>query len=343
MPSLRDVAKVAGVSTTTVSLVINGRAKEIGIADATVVRVQEAVKQLGYRPSYHGRSSIRGRSDTIGFVINCSLENEAEQLLWTTLLRGATTECRRLERDILMVADTWGPELVERAVHYIQEKRLDAVILPGFLEPQLHAIRNWQEHPVVLMLPPEGSDALGARVDCAPAVDALGKHLVDKGHKQVLVVGSQPQSDSKERCALFAKGLSAAGMKVTEATVDAHPYQAGNQVGDAAIALGKQMVPLLNQHDACTAVVCYNDLLACSVFAAAAELGKRIPDDLSVVGCDNLVAGFTTPTLTTIDQDFVGLGRLAATQAVARSLGEDLRNYWAPARLKLGGSTGHAP
>ncbi|MFW5829295.1 MAG: LacI family DNA-binding transcriptional regulator [Planctomycetota bacterium] len=343
MPSLRDVAKVAGVSTTTVSLVINGRAKEIGIADATVARVQEAVKQLGYRPSYHGRSSIRGRSDTIGFVIDFGLANQIEGLLWTTILRGAAIESRRLERDILLVSDGYGPELVERAIHYVQEKRLDAVIIPGFMEPALQQLRSWEEQPVVFLLPTEESKALGARVDFQPAVQALGKHLNDMGHKRVLVLGSTARADSQARSQQFLKGLKEARLQVATADIDVDPYDCGDIVDSAAAIMAAKIEPVLKEHDKQTAVVCYNDLLACGVMAAARNLGKQIPEDLSVIGCDNLLTSYMMPSLTTIDQDFVGIGRLAATQAVARSLGEELRNYKPPARLHIGTSSGHAP
>ncbi|MFC4468476.1 LacI family DNA-binding transcriptional regulator [Streptomyces xiangluensis] len=304
---MADVARLAGVSSQTVSRVSNGYE---GVTEETRRQVLAAMEELGYRPNSAARALKRGEFRTIG-VITFGLATTGNVRILEAIATSAAHEGYAVT--LLPVAVPTQNE-VRGAFSRLGELAVDAVIV--ILE--VHLL-----DAVTLSLPPHvrivvaDSDA-GDRYTVVDTDQAGGsrtavRHLLDLGHHTVWHLAGPEESYAAERRA------QAWRTELTEAGRPTPPLVRGDWSAESGYHAGLE---LARQKD-CTAIFAANDQMALGLLRALHEQGRKVPDDVSVIGFDDIAeAGSFLPPLTTVHQDFAEVGRLCV-EGVLRQMHHD--------------------
>lgn len=303
-PTGRDVARLAGVSQATVSLVFSGPEAGHRVSEATRERVLAAARGLGYRPQAAGRQLRLGRSGMILLAVPNILGP-----FFGRVLMGVHEEAGRHGLAVV-VSSGWGSATLAEAA---TTSRFDGLLICSPDDSQLGELPA--DTPVVFLDADPGT-APGrptVELDVAGGMrDAVG-HLAGLGHRRIGHLRSVHSAYTfRVRQEAFERAAEELGLDVLELGVSLNLGQ------PAARAAAYE---LLSRADRPRAVICDDDVVASGVYQAAAELGLRIPADVSVVGIDNIpVAGLLAPPLTTVDLPGEELGRvgLAALAGLLR-------------------------
>ena len=323
---MSDVARLAGVSAQTVSRVAAGSEH---VRPDTRERVLRAMNQLGYSPNRAAQALRRGSFKTIG-VLTQQIQRTGEALTTAGVLEAATAVDYAV--NLVQVEHPASDDLRE-AVYRLSHQTIDGLVV-------VQAGRAGLEH---LSLPPTMPVAVSdsALVGYYPSAsadqvggvrDAVG-HLLGLGHRTVHhVCGPEDSQSSLIRRATWARCLQEAGREVPEPVP-----------GDWEAAAGYEAGLRLSADPEATAVFCANDELALGLIRAMHEQGRRVPQDVSVVGFDGLAVGeYSFPPLTTVRQDFKRHGRemvgLVLEQAASGELDRS-RSIIIPTELIVRGST----
>ena len=291
-----DVAAHAGVSQSTVSLVLSGNPKA-RIADSTRKRVVEAARELGYRPNLLARGLAQRRSFALGVVVR-----EFENPFFTEVVSGAQRVAAEAGYGVLL-ADTGQIPAVEHVMR-LRERQVDGVILAGVPVETLPEEALADANVVVVDEPSGRYPAVAS--DAAGAGRKAAEHLLSLGHRVLAFMGpADPSHAFRMRERGFVEALRQAGCALTSARLQRAPPSVRG--GDRAMAA------LLSRGPHPTGVFCANDLMALGALKACATHGIVVPKDVSVVGCDDIqMARYVTPELTTVMVPARGLGARAA-------------------------------
>lgn len=305
--TLAEIARAAGVSAPTVSKVLNGRAD---VAAATRTRVEELLLHHGYRR----RRTEASRSPLIDLVFH-----ELESAWAMEVIRGVENVARQEGLSVVLSesdgqltpGQTWLDRVLARRPHGV------ILVLSG-LDPAQRAQLASRDIPFVVM------DPAGDPGDEVPSVGATNwqgglaatRHLVELGHRRIGVIGGPPRMMcSRARIDGYRAALEAAGVPVDPGLIregDFH-HEAGYEVGRE----------LLRLPDRPTAVFTGNDLQALGLYEAARELGLRVPEDVSVLGFDDLpLTRWVSPPLTTVRQPLAQMAEAAARMVLDLGRGE---------------------
>lgn len=351
-PTQADVARLAGISTATVSYVVNGLADgRVPISEETRLRVLEAIEKLGYEPDARAQALRSGSTQTVGLI----LPDIHNPHFWQTA-DGVEQELRAAGYHLILASADLNPDHGKGIFKELSRQRTDGLILMSAfifqseetqkilaqLLKQRFPIAKIGEHPTV---------------DCVVSnyhavTEEVMAYLLSLHHRRIgLIYGVRPPWDNRETADLpvdFPGGLDrlqpyqhylqAAGLPVdpelivTCGTTIEDGYQAALQL------LKLPMRP--------TALLALNDLLAIGALRAANDLGLRVPADLSLVGYDDIpLTSYLTPRLTTSSKDMVEVGRRAVKLLLARIQDPDLphQRVEVQARFIIRESTGPAP
>lgn len=302
---MADVARAAGVSVATVSKVVNGR---YGIAPATVDRVSAAVAELGYEASLGARSLRSSRTGVLGVLVA-----EFEPFS-TELLKGVSAAMGATGYELL----AWSGGYGDAAVGWERRSlaRLGGTLIDGAILVTPTVVDAGAGIPVVAVDPHTGpADVPSVASDNLAGAVLATEHLLALGHRRIALLSGRPDLESARlREQGFRQAMAAAGVEVDESLVASGDYRAETAEGPARA--------LLSRPDRPTAVFGGNDLMALRTVEVATALGLRVPEDLSVVGFDDVpeTAG-ATPGLTTVHQPLHEMGA-AALDLLVRMLEE---------------------
>ena len=313
-PTLADVAEAAGVSAMTVSKAIN---KKPGVADATRQRIQQIAADMGYVPNLAARGLANWRTNLIGVVTHDLTVQYA-----TELLRGIADELSESGHELLISATYQDPSREEVQIRRLAQGLADAIILiaPIFGDETAETI-DAVRVPVVV-LDPRRVEEVSKRcpvvhVDNYTGSRAATEHLLDLGHQRIGYVGGDSSFDTAD--ARRRGFIDAVSLRLGTKPSDGLMMESGFSQPDGFIA----GVELLSRHDRPSAIVASSDVAAFGVIDAARSLGLAVPDDLSVVGFDDIpMAEHVVPSLTTVRQPLHEMGRSAAWLAVLASRDE---------------------
>ncbi|MER7394516.1 LacI family DNA-binding transcriptional regulator [Streptomyces sp. NPDC000151] len=327
---MADVARVAGVSSQTVSRVSNGFP---GVHEETRERVLAAMRELGYRPNSAARALKRGDFRTIG-VITFTLSTTGNVRTLEAIATSAAEEGYAVT--LLPVAVPTQDE-VRGAFSRLGELAVDAVIVIMEVHLLDSARLSLPPHVKVVVADSDAGDRY-AVVDtdqAGGARDAV-RHLLDLGHDTVWhLAGPEGSYAAQRRTAAWRTALEEAG-RVPPPLVH----------GDWSAESGYRAGLRLAERDDCTAVFAANDQMALGLLRALHEHGRRVPQDVSVIGFDDIPeAGSFLPPLTTVHQDFAEVGR-RCVEGVLRQVregGTDRGTTLVPTRLVLRDSTAPPP
>lgn len=323
-PTITDVARAAGVSVATVSKAINDRD---GVSASTHAHVLSVVAELGYESSLVATSMRRGRTHVIGVLV-AEFEPFALQLL-----QGVSTALQGTAYDVLAYAGT-----VSAGDHLGWERRslsrLGGTLIDGAILVTPTTMPAQASVPIVAVDPHTGPD--GPATVAVLNVDgarAATEHLIALGHRRIAHLRGRTDLESAhQREAGYRQALEAAGIRVDPALIIDGGYRAASATAGAHA--------LLDLPDRPTAVFAANDLTAIEMIRVAAERGLTTPDDLSVVGFDDVPqASSHTPQLTTVRQPLVEMGASAVRVLLSMLEGGDPEHVRMPAELVVRAST----
>jgi LacI family transcriptional regulator len=328
--TITDVAAEAGVSISTVSLVMNGKG---AVADATRSRVQTAATRLGYTPSRSARGLAAGRTGNLGFVLREDHFCRSEPF-YTRVFLGAEFEARRRGLYVLLatVPEHYGPDDAPR---FLQEHTVDGVVVAGRVDDAFLDALGRSGIPFVLA-DYAWHGAAAVQLDNEGGAALVAAHLVGRGHTRVGFLGADRGHPSMAaRSTGFTSAMAAAGHALPDGLVVASDAGADRKAG--ADLAGR----LLDGPDRPTAVFCANDALALGLIDAARARGLDVPGDVAVVGFDDVEgAALATPPLTTVrvykeQLGEVALGLLAERSVTDGAAAEAARFARAPAITRI--------
>ncbi|WP_394194585.1 LacI family DNA-binding transcriptional regulator [Microbacterium foliorum] len=306
--TIHDVAKAAGVSVSTVSKAVNGR---YGIADATVQRVLDAVKELGYESSLVASSMRARRTGVIGVLLADFEPFSAE------ILKGVGSAVHDTSFDLLAYSGSHlgaGDGWERRSLSRLSGTLIDAAIM---VTPTV--VSAGTEIPVVAIDPHTGrADLPTVESDSFGGALVATRHLIELGHRRIGFLAGRPDLRSAGlRDAGYRRALSDAGIPIDPSLIGVGRYELDATRESARIMLSGDSRP--------TAIFAANDLSAIAVIDVAHELGLRVPDDLSVIGFDDVPeATRRALPLTTIQQPMRRLGAVAADMVFTLLAGQEV-------------------
>ncbi|MFB4350704.1 LacI family DNA-binding transcriptional regulator [Microbacterium sp. CR_7] len=297
--SMAAVAARAGVSGQTVSRVVNESPR---VDPATRERVERAMAELGYRPHRAARALRTGRSQTIGLVVTTLATVGNSRMLQATAEAAA-------ERGYALTLVTAAAGGVGEAFERLADQGVDGAIVLNEASALLPAQRPSGLHLVVVDAPEE-SDLVVVHSDHAGGAAAATAHLLGLGHRTVHhLAGPADSFAASERERGWREALLAAGAEIPETVRGDWSPESGHAAADALAAA--------------SAVFCANDQMALGLLRALADSGRRVPDDVAVIGFDDVPdAANYRPPLTTIRQDFSALAHRAVALLVGDIEGE---------------------
>jgi LacI family transcriptional regulator len=299
--TIRDVARAAGVSISTVSRAL---AAPEQVAESTRALVQATAHKMGYRPNRNARGLVTGRSNSIGLVVP-DLENP----YFGSVCKGVQARARAAGYAVF-IADTNEDPTVETEIVHSLIKQVDGVILCSARGTDAEIKKLAKQTPLVLAN--RLLDGIPSVIfDNGGGLRAVLRHLVALGHRRIAYAGGPSSSWSNgERSRAFAAfGSESEELELIELGNFPPFFSGGIQAGDLAIASGA------------TAVVAYNDIMALGLIDRLRQRGLSAPHDLSVTGFDNVaVSTFVWPNLTTVDLPRVQMGRMSVDLLLAMVL-----------------------
>ena len=307
------MAARAGVSRTTVSFVLNDR-PGANISPPTRERVLLAAKELGYHPHAPARILAGGKSHTLGFVLRQSAEQVAGDAALAETLRGLATAARaagfRVMVEPLDPVDGSYESLL-RAQH------VDGLVVSGPRVDDDGLVRLARDgFPIVLQGSLPGLDVASVDIDNVSGARRAVEHLIGLGRRRIACITNAPlaYTAAQERRDGYRAALEAAGLEYDERLVAEAAFDAGS--GHRAMA------ELLGRRGSIDAAFVASDVVAFGAIAAIREAGLRVPDDVSVVGFDDIaLAAFFDPPLTTVRLPAFDLGLVAGTALLDRVAG----------------------
>ncbi len=300
-PKQVDVAKLAGVSRTTVSFVLNKRFDErILISDSTRQKVFAAAQQLGYEPNDIARSLRWGNTKTIGFLIP-ALHNPH----YWDILEGVEEEITAHGYHLSLVVANLNPERELNCLLSLSQQRLDgAILIPTFLHTLIET-RSYllKKHmPVVFTHPVDEVDWVFP--DFRKSDEQMMDYLLSLGHQRIGLIDAGARSDiSHIRQNIYLQKISSVGIPPEENYISRCGYQLGDEYNSAIKMLDLPQPP--------TAIWVINDSTAMGVIKAVHDRGLRIPEDISLAGYDDSMGENISPPLTTVHIPARQLGRRA--------------------------------
>lgn len=322
-PTSADVAAAAGVSRTTVSFVLNERA-DVKIPPETRQRVVDAAQRLGYQPNASARQLAGGRSHTLALVLHQSPEQVASDAVLAETLRGLAAAARAGGfRVMVELLATEGPGASYASL--LRSQHADGLIVhgPRSDDPSLlELVRDG--FPIVLQgsLPDVAVDSVD--VDNAAGARGAVEYLLGLGHRRIACVTNAPlaYTAAQERLAGYRAGLEGSGIAFDPGLVEQADFDAPS---------GHRAMARLLARTSFDAAFVASDVVALGAIGALREAGRRVPDDVSIVGFDDIpLAAYFDPPLTTVHLPAYELG-----QAAGRALLDRVADRATPHRTLL--------
>lgn len=307
--TIKDIARAAKVSPMTVSNVLNGRRAKA--SDETVARIMSAVEELGYRPNMSARSLVSNASKMVGLIVPFT-ENQNQLLLDNPFYAEMTSGIESALRANGYYMMLSGIGETNARLDALSHWNMDGLIVLGVYREGLYEQIRGLDLPT-LLVDSYIDDAHFYRLgidDEAAAFEAT-RYLIGHGHRAIAMVTGVIRADGviERRLAGYRRALAEEGI-----AFDPDLVLSGSVTFDWGVTAAERLVGL----PGATAAFCTADLIAAGVLAGLHRLGRRIPDDYSVMGFDNLsVSRMVYPALTTVDQSILDKGKLAGNLIAA--------------------------
>ncbi|MBT9170163.1 MAG: Catabolite control protein A [Actinobacteria bacterium] len=310
MPTIIDVAKRAGVSKSTVSKILTDKPY---VSHETREKVMKAIAELGYRPNAIARSLVRNVTKTIGLIIS-----DITNPFFPEIVRGIEDKASEMGYNIFICNSDAKVEREEAYLELLLEKRVDGIIFTSarITDTRIADLRR-HNFPFILVsrtLPDVQTDYVV--VDNRAGAYLAVEHLISLGHQRIAhITGPKDASGALDRLWGYQKAMADHGLKT-----DAELVKEGDFREQGGYLATKE---LLSLSSAPTAIFAANDFIAIGALQAINEAGLEVPEDISLVGFDNIhLAGLTRINLTTINQPRYKMGLMATEVLIERIEGK---------------------
>jgi len=321
--TILDVAEAAGVSIATVSRALNGGK----VSPAAKNAVERAIATLGYRRNTLARSLVTGKSGVVGVLIP-----DVAGPLYAQMARGIEDVLDTHGMSFMMVTGNRDPEVERSSIVLLLNRRVDALILIGSGLQHEPLEQLLSGGPPVVLMEREGRAESFVTISLANAEGARAatEHLIERGHTRIAHIAGIRRAGERRREG-YLQALRDAGL-------EPGPLLYGDFNETSGVAAGEKLL----SHTEVTAVFCSNDRMALGLYSLLKARGIRIPDDLSIIGFDDLSWGeYLDPPLSTVRQPAREMGRVAASQVVAALQGEPtVTSIRIPAEVVIRASVG---
>lgn len=327
MATIYEVSRLAGVSLATVSRVMNNSGR---VTDKTRRKVEAAMAELGYRPNSIAQSLASNRSNSVGILVP-----ELHGPFFGTMLSGIEAELRAAGKHVIITVGHSDEEKEIDGIEFLTTRRCDALILDVDAVPDDYLVQLSKGPTPIVVINRTIADLTASciNLDNEHGGYVATKALIDLGHRDIAYIsGPSWKKDSSERLAGHRRALDEAGIALDERLLHEGDFQeTGGSEG---------MAKLLGSGVPFTALVCGNDNMAAGALEVARDEGLAVPEDVSVVGFDNVIfTRYMHPRLTTVDYPVVDMGRMAARwvlRHVYEQDGLDIRNVFKPRLITRG-------
>jgi DNA-binding LacI/PurR family transcriptional regulator len=313
--SIKDIARLAGVSHSTVSRALRNSPL---IPERTAKRIQQIAREKGYSASAIARSLVTRKTHAIGVVVTSIADPFNGEVV-----EGIEEAANQNGYSVILATSQADPEREMAVVRSFRERRVDGILVASSRVGSLYLpILGEMQIPIVLLNnQSSGAFAHAVTIDNIDGAFKATNHLIQLGHTSIAYIGDRfgLQSDV-DRLKGYRKALRKAGLPFSD---DLAASGDGKTAG-ARTAAAKLLDPAIPAEKRPTAIFCYNDMSALGVMQAAETAGLRIPEDLSLVGFDDLFfAAQLRPPLTTVRQPKKEIGRCAMRQLLSLLRGEE--------------------
>ena len=304
---MKDVARLAGVSTSTVSHVINNNSF---VSEQVREKVDQAIRELNYAPSALARSLKINQTRTIGMLLTAS-----SNPFYSEVVRGVENSCYERDYSLILCNTEGDEERMNRSLETLMQKRVDGLLMMCTEThlPSAEILNRYPSVPMVMMdwAPFEGRGDI-IQDNALLGGELATQHLIDRGYTRIAcIAGPQDKTPARLRLEGFHKAMTNSGLPVLPGyVVDGDfEFQGGFNAMNQLLTL--ELLP--------EAVFTSNDAMAVGVYHALFQAGLRVPQDIAVMGYDNIeLARYLTPPLSTIHQPKDELGELAIDTLIHR-------------------------
>jgi LacI family transcriptional regulator len=306
---MKDIARDMGLSTVTISKALRNHPD---ISEATRKRVLNRMKELNYQPNLAARALITGRTWTIGLVVPDLLHP-----FFAQVAKAVSAQTRGLGYSLIITSSEEDPALERQEMEQLLARRVD-VILVASAQSTIESFRRIEERKIPFILIDRRFTGLAANfvgVDDEKVGLIATRHLIDQGCRRVAHIRGPETSTARGRLEGYRRALAARRL----APLPGHVVPIGISGDDRGEPGGYEAAKkLLSAKKRPDGIFCFNDPIALGAMRAILDAGLRIPEDIAVVGCGNvLYSDFLRVPLTSVDQDSSAIGRLAADMALA--------------------------
>lgn len=303
--TLDDVALAAGVSSATVSRVINNVPR---VAGHTRQRVLDAIEQLHYTPNFAGRMLATQRTHTLGLIIT-----DITNPFYPAVVRGVEAAALSRGFSVLLYDTAENQQQEAQALQLLRERQVDGLVICSSRlgTSRLAQLAQGRTAIVFVNSQPAPSTVGSVETDHEAGMRSAVEHLVQLGHRRIAYLGGPPASQVQQRrLKAFRATAEELGVRTWEGSQE--PTVEGGESGALALLATPDRGTLV------TALITYNDLMASGALLAARAHGLRVPEQLSLVGHDDIpMAALLTPALTTVSQPMQELGSRAVAMLAA--------------------------
>jgi LacI family transcriptional regulator len=312
--TMHDVSQVAGVSLMTVSRVINNKDD---VRLATRKRVLEVIEKLNYRPSSIARGLATRRTRALGVVVP-----DIANPFFASMVRSAEEQAYANDYSVFLGNTNEDPQRELAVLHSLEDKQVDGLILCSSRlddEPLTEILASFPA-TVLVFRESKSADVGSITVDDIFGGQTAIEHLIQSGHRNIGLISGPPISHSAfGRLRGYEAALEAADIPFNDSWVrHCHPMLGGGQ---------EMAKDLLENNPEITALFCHNDLIAVGALQACAEIGLRVPDDIAIIGYDDIrLAALVTPALTTLHIPRAEIGTQAMQMLLAQTEDESTKS-----------------
>lgn len=316
MITIKDVAKRAGVSPSTVSRVISGSTR---ISPATTAKIKEIMEELGYHPNIMAKSLVCKTTNTLGIILPRPAEELFLNLFFSEFIRGIVSHASRAGYDLMMTSGASEREEVEAITRLVKGRRVDGILLLSSRknDPVISFLVK-DEFPFVLIgRSPEHPGITSVDNNNIQAAYDATKHLISLGHKRIGFVSGPPHLViSQDRMEGYQKALKEYGLPMKQQWIVEGEFL--QESGYRAMSL------IMSLPERPTALVIIDDVVAIGVLRGLTEIGYSVPDDISIVSFNNIaMAQLTHPPISSIDIGIYQLGYTASQTLIANISGDN--------------------
>lgn len=327
--NIKEVAKLARVSTATVSRTINGSDK---VSARTAERVHKAIKELNFYPNTHARTLVSGRSRMLGLIIS-----DITNPFFPELVKHFEDQAVQKGLEVIIANTDYKPKRMAECVRRMLERKVDgAAIMTSEADPSLLTELSRRDIPMVFMdTGTNSARTANIQIDYAQGIQEALQHLFSLNHRRIAFIsGPLNLKSAKRRYDAFVSGMDARGINADPELIE----KGDHRMEGGVIAMRN----LLRLKDRPTAVIASNDLTAIGALATIRDAGLEVPRDISLIGFDDIsFAHLTQPPLTTIvlSRSQLAVTALAALEKLIRKESGESTDYRIATHLVLRSST----